>query len=170
MAKSKPDTKPAKVAGMPPINIGIADKDRAAISQGLSKLLADNKKGNLTPDQVKYASTILAAGYDLLSLINDILDLAKIEAGQASVVAEPVVLEHAVQSLIEPLRPLAQEKNLVLSAVLEPAPRLDELLALSAALHRHLCPRQVLGARMGLLAGRGHTEHEDSGSASRERH
>ena len=41
MAKSKPDTKPAKAAGMPAINIGIADKDRAAISQGLSKLLAD---------------------------------------------------------------------------------------------------------------------------------
>lgn len=41
-----------------------------------------------------------------------------------------------------------------MTAVLEPAPRLDELLALSAALHRHLCPRQVLGARMGLLAGR----------------
>ena len=40
MAKSKPDTKPSK-AGMPAINIGIADKDRAAISQGLSKLLAD---------------------------------------------------------------------------------------------------------------------------------
>ncbi len=86
----------------------------------LSKLLADNKKGNLTPEQVKYASTILAAGNDLLSLINDILDLAKIEAGQASVVAEPVLLERALQSLIEPLRPLAQEKGLALTALVDP--------------------------------------------------
>ncbi len=86
----------------------------------LSKLLADNKKGNLTPDQVKYAATILAAGNDLLSLINDILDLAKIEAGQASIVAEPVVLERAMQSLMDPLHPLAQEKGLVLTAVVEP--------------------------------------------------
>ena len=86
----------------------------------LSKLLADNKKGNLTPEQVKYASTILAAGNDLLSLINDILDLAKIEAGQASVSVEPVDLQRAVQSLIEPLRPLAQEKSLALTVVLDP--------------------------------------------------
>ena len=86
----------------------------------LSKLLADNKKGNLTPEQVKYASTILAAGNDLLSLINDILDLAKIEAGQASVAPEPVVLEHAVQSLIESVRPLAQDKGLALTAALDP--------------------------------------------------
>ena len=86
----------------------------------LSKLLADNKKGNLTPEQVKYASTILAAGNDLLSLINDILDLAKIEAGQASVSVEPVDLQRAVQSLIEPLRPLAQEKSLALTVVVDP--------------------------------------------------
>ena len=86
----------------------------------LSKLLADNKKGNLTPDQVKYSATILAAGNDLLSLINDILDLAKIEAGQASIVAEPVVLERAMQSLMEPLHSLAQEKGLALTAVVEP--------------------------------------------------
>ncbi|KQO15521.1 response regulator [Acidovorax sp. Leaf78] len=82
----------------------------------LAKLLADNKPGNLSGDQVKYAQTIYSAGNDLLALINDILDLAKIEAGQATVSVEPVQVGKAVQALVEPLRLLAQEKGLALSA------------------------------------------------------
>ncbi len=86
----------------------------------LAKLLGDNKLGNLTGEQVKYAQTIYAAGNDLLALINDILDLAKIEAGQANVVLEPVNLSTAMQSLIEPLRPLAQQKGLALTCHIAP--------------------------------------------------
>ncbi len=86
----------------------------------LAKLLADNKGGNLTDEQVRYAETIHGAGNDLLTLINDILDLAKIEAGQATVDIEPVNVARAVQSIVEPLRPLAREKNLAFSAVVEP--------------------------------------------------
>ena len=85
----------------------------------LSKLLADNKTGNLTDKQVKYAQTILAAGNDLLRLINDILDLAKIEAGQATVSPEPVALARTLQALVEPMRPLAEEKSLALHCVVE---------------------------------------------------
>ena len=86
----------------------------------LAKLLGDNRTGNLSPEQVKYAQTIHAAGTDLLTLINDILDLAKIESGQATVSVEPVVIEQAMQRLIEPLRPLAEEKGVTLSLEIDP--------------------------------------------------
>ena len=86
----------------------------------LAKLLSDNKPGNLSAEQVKYAQTIYAAGNDLLALINDILDLSKIEAGQATVSVETVTLSKALQTLIDPLRPLAQEKGLTLTATVAP--------------------------------------------------
>lgn len=86
----------------------------------LAKLLGDNKTGNLNSDEVKYAQTIYAAGNDLLALINDILDLSKIEAGHATVSVESVSIARAVHTLIEPLRPLATEKHLSLTATVAP--------------------------------------------------
>ncbi|AVO50959.1 histidine kinase [Melaminivora suipulveris] len=86
----------------------------------LSKLLADNKGGNLTPDQVRYAQTIHSAGNDLLALINDILDLAKIESGQTRMDIDDVSLARLVHQVIEPLKPMAQEKGLLLEVDIEP--------------------------------------------------
>ena len=69
----------------------------------LAKLLSDNKPGNLSAEQVKYAQTIYSAGSDLLTLINDILDLSKIEAGQATVEVEQVAVAPMLQRLLEPV-------------------------------------------------------------------
>jgi len=86
----------------------------------LAKLLADNKAGNLSDEQVKFAQTISSAGNDLLLLINDILDLSKIEAGKVELELGEVVISRAIDSLVQTLSPLAQPKGLALSATLAP--------------------------------------------------
>ncbi|MDQ8023156.1 MAG: response regulator [Moraxellaceae bacterium] len=86
----------------------------------LATLLADNKDGNLTEQQVKFARTIWSAGTDLLVLINDILDLAKIEAGQIELNMEPVALVSTVENLVATLQPIAGQKQLTLTASIEP--------------------------------------------------
>jgi signal transduction histidine kinase/CheY-like chemotaxis protein len=86
----------------------------------LAKLLADNSENNLTPEQVRYAQTISAAGNDLLALINDILDLAKVEAGKIDIVAEPVRLAALAENLGKTFQPLAREKGLAFHVEIEP--------------------------------------------------
>jgi signal transduction histidine kinase/DNA-binding response OmpR family regulator len=86
----------------------------------LAKLLADNRPGNLNAEQVKFAGTILSAGRDLLSLINDILDLSKIEAGKVEVGIEPVRIAATVDTLVKTMQPLAEQKDLRLAAEVDP--------------------------------------------------
>ena len=83
----------------------------------LAKLLSDNRDGTLSDEQVKYAQAILSSNNDLLALINDILDLARIEAGHVELADEIVVVEGALQRLRETFEPLAREKGLVLEIV-----------------------------------------------------
>jgi CheY-like chemotaxis protein/CHASE3 domain sensor protein len=86
----------------------------------LAKLLADNKEGNLTDSQVKFAQTISSAGNDLLALINDVLDLSRIEAGKIELAAEPVSIAAVLDTLTEMFRPAADQKKLAFSSLIEP--------------------------------------------------
>ena len=92
----------------------------------LARLMSENKDGNLTPKQTEYANTILSSGTDLLNLINDVLDLTKVEAGKMEVnTTEFPVTE--VRDLVErSFRPLADQKQLGFSVEVQPGtpPRL----------------------------------------------
>ncbi|WP_338502572.1 response regulator [Sphingomonas kaistensis] len=78
----------------------------------LSKLLGDNPTGNLTDEQAQYARTIQASGNDLLNLINDILDLSKIEAGHVEVRADELPVTRLVKDLQRTFDPIARERGL----------------------------------------------------------
>ncbi|KRG50942.1 response regulator [Stenotrophomonas beteli] len=80
----------------------------------LAKLLADNKDGTLTEEQVKYARAILSSNNDLLALINDILDLSRIEAGHVELADELVVVDSVLRRLRETFEPMARQKGLSL--------------------------------------------------------
>ncbi|MFM0517016.1 MULTISPECIES: response regulator [Caballeronia] len=77
----------------------------------LAKLLQDNKQGNLTDEQVRYAATIHSSNSDLLSLINDILDLSKVEAGQMDVQFAPTSVDSILQTLRQSFAPVAGSKG-----------------------------------------------------------
>jgi signal transduction histidine kinase len=75
--------------------------------------MADNVGGNLTPKQVQFAQTIYASGMDLLALINDLLDLAKIESGTvATLRIAPARLDELREDLERTFRQIAQDRGL----------------------------------------------------------
>ncbi|MGK6352134.1 sensor histidine kinase [Parapedobacter sp. DT-150] len=76
----------------------------------LARLLEDNKSGNLTPEQVKFASVIHRAGNELLDLINNILDLAKIESGSIELIIEQVSLSSIARDLLDLFSSVAANK------------------------------------------------------------
>src|SRR5690606_2001347 len=84
----------------------------------LSHLLAENASGNLTEKQVELSSTIHSAGQELLLLINQVLDLARIESGKQEVDLSTVPLEPLVEKLQRMFEPLAADKGLALEVVL----------------------------------------------------
>ncbi|CAG7645713.1 response regulator [Paenibacillus allorhizosphaerae] len=78
----------------------------------LSQLMKENKDGNLTGKQVEYADTIYSSGCDLLKLIDDVLDLAKVESGRMEIRQEQVGVAEIVEYANRSFEPLAQNKAL----------------------------------------------------------
>ena len=78
----------------------------------LSQILAENRTGGLTSEEIKYAQTIHASNSDLLTLINDILDLSKIEAGHANIEAGPVALAAVAEAMRLGFGAIADDKGL----------------------------------------------------------
>ncbi|HKU43414.1 MAG TPA: response regulator [Polyangiales bacterium] len=87
----------------------------------LSSLLADNESKNLDAKQVEFCRTIHGAGKDLLALINQVLDLAKIEAGKQHVSTEPVSLRQLCEHARSVFAPVARDKGLELIVELDPS-------------------------------------------------
>jgi len=89
----------------------------------LSRLLADNKGGNLEAQQVEYAQTIYDSGSDLLNLINDILDLSKIESGKMELHIETIQLKDFVAGVQRKFLPVAENKQIHFEVDTEGAPQ-----------------------------------------------
>jgi CheY-like chemotaxis protein/HAMP domain-containing protein len=108
----------------------------------LAKLLSDNQQGNLDEKQVEFARTIHAAGSDLLSLINDILDLSKIESGMMAVDVDHVTVSELQEYVERTFRQQAKGKGL--DFAVEIAPSTPEVL--------YTDPRRVQQVLKNLLA------------------
>ncbi|HEY9774419.1 MAG TPA: response regulator [Planktothrix sp.] len=86
----------------------------------LSKVLMSNAEGNLTDSQVEYARTINSAGSDLLTLIDDVLDISKIEAGAMSIDVAEEPLRELSQSILLNFDAIAKNKGIALSVDTNP--------------------------------------------------
>ncbi|MBT3381246.1 MAG: response regulator [Lentisphaerae bacterium] len=102
----------------------------------LSRDLADNRDSNLTADQVESANVIYSSGNDLLGLINEILDLSKIEAGRMELQAEEIAVQDLADDVQRAFRHMAEDKGLELRVEIGEVPatirsdrgRLDQIL------------------------------------------
>jgi CheY-like chemotaxis protein/GAF domain-containing protein len=86
----------------------------------LAKLLSDNKDRNLSPKQVEFSQTIYSSGTDLLNLINDILDLSKVEAGKMELDPMEVPITDVASFTRRTFEPVAQQKGLTFAVDVQP--------------------------------------------------
>ena len=93
---------------------------------GFSEFLIDEKVGKLVEKQKEYLHDILNSGRHLLQLINDVLDLSKVEAGKMELHPETFSVARAVEEVCSVVAPMAQKKNLVIRRKVDPA--VDEVM------------------------------------------
>jgi len=86
----------------------------------LSQLLNENKKNHLDKKEQEFAKTINSSGLDLLDLINDILDLSKIESGAIELIPERLYFDHLIDFIKGTFEPLINEKGLELKVEKDP--------------------------------------------------
>jgi len=86
----------------------------------LTHILAENSEGNLTDKQLEYVRTIYSSGDDLLNLINDILDLAKVESGNLEVIPEELQLQDVQVFVENQFSPIARQKGIQFSVRIDP--------------------------------------------------
>ena len=89
---------------------------------GFSEFLIDGKPGPLNPKQLEYMSDVLTSGRDLLALINDVLDLAKVEAGKMELHPEVFSFRGAVTEICSIIGAMANEKEVVIERELDVQP------------------------------------------------
>ena len=92
---------------------------------GFAEFLADGKPGALNPKQKEYLEDILNSGRHLLQLINDVLDLAKVEAGKMELSPEKFTLRKAIEEVCAVARPISQKKSIQVSV--DVAPQLGDV-------------------------------------------
>ncbi|GHB87089.1 response regulator [Persicitalea jodogahamensis] len=85
----------------------------------LSRLLSENHESNLSPDQIEYANVIQSSGKGLLTLIDEILDLSKIEAGKMQLEYTDVKMQEVVSDLLSLFAPIAKDKGIAFTATLQ---------------------------------------------------
>ncbi len=92
----------------------------------LSKMLSENKESNLSNEQIKFTQTIYSSGCDLLALINEILDLSKVEAGKMPIVPREIKVPEISEYLEHTFRPVANHKSIGFN--IESAPEIQTAL------------------------------------------
>src|SRR5262249_35485710 len=103
------------------VQVAVPDQHVPRDPDAAQQMLAANENRNLSPDQQEWASTIHAAGCDLLALINQILDLSKVEAGRIETHPEPVELPSIADFAERNFRALALQRGLEFSIEIAPA-------------------------------------------------
>jgi protein-histidine pros-kinase len=98
---------------------------------GFSELLIDKRVGDLNEKQVDYLNNIHASGSHLLQLINDVLDIAKIEAGKTVLSVERFSITEAIEEVIKVLRTIASKKRISITLALS-----DEVNMINADKHK----------------------------------